>query len=233
MIKTIAIDDEPLALELIRSFCKKFTFIQYELGFTNTAVALEYLGKNPVDLLFLDVNMPAISGLEFYKTLTNKPMLIFTTSYSEYAVDSYELNAIDYLLKPFSFARFEKAIFRVKEKYNLVHHAVVNETEKFLMLKMDYSMVKVILSKILFIEALDNYLKIHLDGQAPVIVRMTLKSLMEKLNETEFVRVHRSYIVSLKRIEFMRNKAVLIAGELIPVGQNYEEALKIALVRYS
>ena len=226
MIKAIAVDDEPLALELIEIYCKSFDFIRLEKWFSKTAAALQYLEKNPVDLLFLDINMPAISGVDFYKSVQHKPMLIFTTSYSEYALESYELDAIDYLLKPFTLNRFEKAVSKANEMYNLVHNATVAEQSKYLMLKVDYGVIKVVLSDILFIEGLDNYLKIHLQNQSPVVVRLTMKTLMEKLNEKEFIRVHRSYIVPVSRIESVKQKIINIAGEEIPVGKNYEKDVK-------
>ncbi len=222
MMKAIAVDDEPLSLEIIENYCKNFSFLQFEKVFTKTGAALQYLEKNPVDLLFLDINMPAMSGVELYKSLQHKPMLIFTTSYSEYALESYELNAVDYLLKPFTLNRFEKAVSKAHELHNLVHHATVAEQSKYLMLKVDYGVIKVVLADILFIEGLDNYLKIHLQNQSPVVVRLTLKSLIEKLPEKEFIRVHRSYIVPVKRIESVKQKIITIAGEEIPIGKNYE-----------
>lgn len=227
MITAIAVDDEPLALELIETFCNKFDFIQFEKGFSKTGVALQYLEKNNIDLLFLDINMPAMSGIDFYKTLQHKPMLIFTTSYSEHALESYELNAIDYLLKPFTLARFEKSVIKVNEIYNLVNNATVTEQLKYVMFKVDYGMVKVLLADILFIEGLDNYLKIHLQNQQPLVVRLTMKALMEKLNKKEFIRVHRSYIVPVSRIEMIKQKIISIAGEEIPIGKNYEEDTKL------
>jgi DNA-binding LytR/AlgR family response regulator len=226
MIKAIAVDDEPLALELIEAFCKNFDFLQFEKGFTNTAAAFLYIEKSPVDLLFLDINMPAESGLDFYQSLPKKPMLIFTTSYSEYALESYDLNAVDYLLKPFTLKRFEKAVGKAHELYNLIHNATASERSKCIMLKVEHGTVKVILDNILFIEGLDNYIKIHLHNQSPVVVRLTMKALMEKLNEKEFIRVHRSYIVPVNRIESFKQKMITIAGEEIPVGKNYEESLK-------
>ena len=226
MIKAIAVDDEPLALDLIETYCSNFDFLHYEKGFTKTGVALQYLEKNPVDLLFLDINMPAMSGMEFYKSLRHKPMLIFTTSYSEYALESYDLDAIDYLLKPFTLNRFEKAVSKANEMYNLVYKATVAEQSKYLMLKVDYGIVKVVLTDILFIEGLDNYLKIHLQNQSPVVVRLTMKALMENLNEKEFIRVHRSYIVPVSRIDAVKQKIITIAGEEIPVGKNYEDDVK-------
>ncbi len=226
MITAIAIDDEPLALELIDTYCKRLDFLALEKTFSNTTQAIQYLQKSAIDVLFLDINMPAISGIELYKSLAHKPMLIFTTSYSEYALESYVLNAIDYLQKPFTFSRFEQAALKAFDRYNLVQKATVTEQTKFILLKVDSGVVKVILSDIVFIEGLDNYIKIHLQRQAPIVARLTMKSLLEKLNGSEFVRVHRSYIVPINKIESIKQKLIAIAGEEIPVGKNYEEGLK-------
>jgi DNA-binding LytR/AlgR family response regulator len=226
MIKAIAVDDEPLALELIEGFCQHFDFLQFRRGFTKTTAALQYLEKNPVHLLFLDIKMPAISGVDFYKSLSYKPMLIFTTSHSEYALESYDLNAIDYLLKPFTLSRFEKAVKKAYSTYNMIHNATVTEQSKYLMVKVDYGIVKIVLADILFIEGLDNYLKIHLQNQLPIVVRMTMKVLLEQLNEKEFIRVHRSYIVPASRIQSVRQNIINIAGVEIPIGKNYKEYLK-------
>jgi DNA-binding LytR/AlgR family response regulator len=229
MMKAVAIDDEPLALEVIDTFCRRFDFLSLEKTFTDTAAAIKYLEKNPIDLLFLDINMPAMSGMDFYKSLQHTPMLIFTTSYSEYALESYDLNAVDYLLKPFTPARFGKAVMKARHIYDLVHNATVAEESKYLMLKVDYGVVKVVLSDILFIEGLDNYLKIYLQNQSPLVVRFTMKSLAEKLNENEFIRVHRSYIVAVNRIDSIKHRIISISNEEIPVGKNYEEQLKVVL----
>ncbi|MBE7172628.1 MAG: response regulator transcription factor [Williamsia sp.] len=229
MIKAIAVDDEPLALDLIQTFCQRFSFLQFEKGFSSTAAAWQYLDKNGVDLLFLDINMPAVSGIDFYKSLRHKPMLIFTTAYTEYALVGYELDVIDYLLKPFTFSRFEKAVQKAEAKHNLVQHATVAEGAKYMMLKVDYGMVKVVLTDILFIEGLDNYLKIYLHNGTPIVVRLTMKALMEKLNPRDFIRVHRSYIIPVNRIEAVKQKMITVAGDEIPVGKNYEDNLKAVL----
>ncbi|MDE1192643.1 MAG: LytTR family DNA-binding domain-containing protein [Arachidicoccus sp.] len=233
MIKAVAIDDEPLALEVVDTFCKRFDFLLLEKMFTDSASALKYLEKNPIDLLFLDINMPAVSGVDFYKSLLHKPMLIFTTSHSEYALESYDLNTVDYLLKPFSFGRFEKALAKARSIYDLVHTATIAEASKYLMLKADYGIVKVVLSDVLFIEGLDNYLKIHLQDRPPLVVRMTMKALSEKLNENEFIRVHRSYIVAVNHIDSLKHKIINIGNEEIPVGKIYEEQLKTILNKRS
>jgi len=229
MIKAIAVDDEPLALELIEAYIKNIDFIQFQKSFSSTGAALRYLERETADLLFLDINMPAMNGLDFYRSLQHKPLLIFTTSHSEFALESYELEAVDYLLKPFTSARFEKAVLKAQQIYNLVHKAITADQSKYLMLKVDYGVVKVMLSDILFIEGLDNYLKIHLQHQPSLVVRLTMKALLEKLNAQEFIRVHRSYIVAVRRIEAVKQKMINIAGEEIPVGKNYEDVLKTVL----
>ncbi|MBS1744571.1 MAG: response regulator transcription factor [Bacteroidetes bacterium] len=233
MIKAVAIDDEPPALAIIDTFCKQYDYLSLEKAFTDTAGALKYLEKNTVDLLFLDINMPAISGMDFYKLLQQKPMLILTTSYSEYALESYNLNAVDYLLKPFTLERFGIAVTKAQQMYEMVHKVKAADASKFLMLKVDYGMVKVVLSDILFIEGLDNYLKIYLQDQPPLVVRFTMKSLAEKLNENEFVRVHRSYIVPVNRIESVKHRIIAIGNEEIPIGKIYEEQLKAILDKKS
>ena len=173
--------------------------------------------------------MPAVSGVEFYRSLSHKPMLIFTTSYSEYALESYDLEAVDYLLKPFTTGRFEKAVAKAKTIFDIVHNAPVACQARHLMLKADYGVVKIVLTDILYIEGLDNYLKIHLQNHAPMVVRLTMKALLEMLPEKEFLRVHRSYIVPVHRIDALKQKIIQVAGEEIPVGKNYEDQLKTLL----
>jgi DNA-binding LytR/AlgR family response regulator len=216
MIRTIALDDEPPALNVLQTFCDKVETIVLEKTFTGTGDALKYLEQFPVDLLFLDINMPALSGIDFYKSIPQKIMVIFTTAYSEYAVESYNLNAIDYLLKPFTFLRFQQAIDKADKYLRL-------EQPKDLVLRVDYGLVKLVLTDILFIEAYDNYLKIHVLNLKPTIVRMTMKTLLCSLPGDLFIRVHRSYIVSLNHIEHVRNKVISVAGQKIPLGSSYEE----------
>jgi len=229
MIKTIALDDEPLAIELIENYCQKFNFIQFEKGFTKSGQALQYIEKNPIHLLFLDINMPSISGIDFYKSLSYKPILIFTTSYSEYALESYSMDALDYLLKPFTLSRFEKAVTKAKDMYNLIQNATISEQSNYLMLKADNGIVKIILNDILFIEGLDNYIKIHFVNASSIVVRLTLKALTDMLSKHQFVRVHRSYIVPISRIASIKQKMIAIGEEEIPIGKNYEEGLKMVL----
>lgn len=221
MIKAIALDDEPPALEIISAFCNRLDSISLERTFTKTGDAFRYLEKFPVDLLLLDINMPSSTGIEFYRSIPQQAMVIFTTSYSEYAVESYNVNAIDYLLKPFTFKRFEQAINKACTHYRFLQPKDTAALQ-YLVLRVDYSLVKIALQDILFIEGLDNYMKIHIQGQAPVVARLTMKALLEKLPANEFLRVHRSYIIPFKRIEHVRNRIITVSGTEIPLGSSYE-----------
>ncbi len=221
MIKAIALDDEPLALDVLQSFCDKIDLIDLQKTFTKSDDAFKYLKKYPVDLLFLDINMPSISGIDFYKKLPHKTMVIFTTAYSEYAVEGFTLSATDYLLKPFSFSRFEQAVEKAYSQWKIQNQ---NPEQQHLFIRADYSLIKILIADILFIEGLDDYLKIHIQNQKTIVARMTLKSILEKLPASEFVRVHRSFIVPIAKIEKVRNKIIYINNEEIPVSASYEMA---------
>ena len=221
MIKAIALDDEPPALDVIESFCCLTDYIDLVKTFTRDEEAMKYLSAFPVDLLFLDINMPSISGIDFKKGLDPNTMVIFTTAYSEFAVEGFNLNAIDYLLKPFTPERFLQAAEKVKAQYQFLHqNALIKPSH--ISIRVDYSLVKVALADIIFIEGLDDYLKIHLLNQKPIVIRMTMKAMMEKLPQSDFVRVHRSYIVPLAKIKTVRNRLIYINGEEIPIGTSYE-----------
>ncbi len=220
MIECIAIDDEPLALELIRAFCENIDFIHLQETFTKTSDALKHLQNNAVDLLFLDINMPDISGIDFYKSLDEKMMVIFTTAHSEYAVEGFELNAVDYLLKPYSPERFEKAVHKAREFYEF-NRKETNDTN-FIFVRADYSLIKIDCNEILFLESTDDYVKIHLLGKKPVMTLGTLKVFEEKLPKNNFIRVHRSYIAALNKIESVRGKNIQLATTEIPISSKYE-----------
>jgi len=221
MLKAIALDDEPLALEVLQSFCNQMEEISLEKTFTKSEDAFKYLKKYPVDLLFLDINMPSISGIDFYKKLPHKTMVIFTTAYSEYAVEGFNLSATDYILKPFTFSRFQQAVEKAHSQWKLQNQ---NPEQLYLFIRADYSLIKILFSDILFIEGLDDYLKIHIQNQKTVVARMTLKVILEKLPSLEFVRVHRSFIVPISKIDKVRNKIIYINDEEIPVSASYEAA---------
>lgn len=222
MIKAIAIDDEPLALEVIKAFCSKVDFVDLQHTFTNLSTANKYLKENTVDLLFLDIRMPAMSGVNFYRSLQEKLMVIFTTAYAEYAVEGFDLSAIDYLLKPIEFERFQQAVEKAKEYYQYKLEGVKHH---YLFIKADYSIHKINTVDILYIESLDNYIKLHLVDGKPILTRMSMKSILEELPQDEFLRVHRSYIVPFSKISAMRNKVLYLDNMEIPVGTNYVDEI--------
>jgi DNA-binding LytR/AlgR family response regulator len=221
MITAIALDDEPPALSIVENFCSRVDFIDLVKTFTNPNEALKHLNKFPVDLLFLDIRMPSVTGFQFRKQVPQEMMVIFTTAYSEYAVEGFNVNAVDYLLKPFTFDRFLQAVNKAQDFYKFYHNHEV-AVEQYLFVRADYSLVKIMLEDILFIEGLDDYLKIHLVGRKPVVARMTMKSALEKLPEKNFIRVHRSFIVPISRIEKVRNKLIYIVDKTIPISSSYE-----------
>lgn len=223
MIRAIAIDDEPPALRVLEVFCAKTDFIELQKTFNKPGEALKHLRKFPVDLLFLDINMPSLTGIELYKQIQQDTLVVFTTAYSEYAVEGFNLNAVDYLLKPFTLKRFLQSAEKVKEAYN-ARKGKSADAVQYLFIRADYSLIKIDINDILFVEGLDDYLKIHLSNAKPVVARMTLKALIEKLPADKFFRVHRSYLVSFQKIESLRNKTIIIAGEEIPIGTSFEES---------
>jgi DNA-binding LytR/AlgR family response regulator len=232
MIRAIALDDEPPALRVLTHFCQQVDFIDLQKTFTRPDDVRQYIHQPGADLLFLDVNMPLVSGTEFYRTLDTAPgqlpMVIFTTAYADYAVEGFALNAIDYLLKPFTFERFLQAVTKASDYLRWQQQSQpAGADQPWLYVRADYTLYKIALADILFIEGLDDYVRIHLQSEPlrPVVARMTMKILLEKLPSTQFVRVHRSYIVPFSRIEGLRNKTVQVADRDIPVGASYEASL--------
>ncbi|MEC4004032.1 LytTR family DNA-binding domain-containing protein [Flavobacterium sp. SUN052] len=225
MIRAIAIDDEPLGLKIITHFCEKIDFITLEKTFTKQSEALKYLKNYPVDLLFLDIQMPNKNGIDFYKMLENDPIVIFTTAYSEYAVEGFNVNATDYLLKPFSEERFITAVQKAQNEFQFRHNASV---QNHLMVRADYKLRRIEYDEILLIEGLDDYIQIHLNNNTRVVTRLSMKSIIEKLPEKEFIRVHRSYIIPIKKVKSLQSKTIQIEDFIIPIGDTYkEEILKI------
>ncbi len=232
MINCIAIDDEPLALEIIEYFCETIPYLNLQKCFTNASEAAKYISTNSIDLLFLDIQMPDISGIEFYKQIQQNTMVIFTTAYSEYAVEGFNLSAIDYLLKPFEQERFKQATEKAQSYYNFLYQSEKN-TIQYLYVRSEYSLVKIPFNEILYIETLDDYIKIHQLGKKPVLTLMSMKSINEKLPNSEFIRVHRSYIVPFNRIESVRGKVISMGITEIPIGKSYEEVFFKAYVSKS
>lgn len=224
-MKAIAIDDEPIALEIIKAHAAKVPFLELKACFTNAFQALEYLQREPVDLIFLDIKMPDISGIDLLKTLSQKPLVIFTTAYSEHAVTSFELDAVDYLLKPFSLSRFIKGCNKAFELYHFRNAATSNE---HLYIKTGYEQVKVLFSDILYLEASGNYVTFVLKDKT-VLSRMTFAEAASLLPPGKFVRVHRSYIVSINKIDKAEKHQVTIHNKIVPVSESYAAELATAL----
>ncbi|MCX2576221.1 LytR/AlgR family response regulator transcription factor [Pedobacter sandarakinus] len=215
----IAIDDEPIALDIIKSHAAKVTSLTLVETFTDAFMAMSYLQQNQVDLIFLDIKMPDISGIDFLKSLSNAPMVIFTTAYSEHAVQSFELDAVDYLLKPFSLARFLKACNKAQEVH-VLRSQRVDLKPTFIFVKDGYEQVKVELAEILYIEASGNYTQIQLNNKM-VSSRITINDLSDLLPKNDFVRCHRAFIVARSKISKFDRNQVWIGEKPIPIGATY------------
>jgi two-component system, LytTR family, response regulator len=219
MLTAIAIDDEPMALEVVKSHASKVPFLDLRVVFTNAIKALEYLKSNPVDLIFLDIKMPDITGIELATLIPEKTMVVFTTAYSEHAVKGFELEALDYLLKPFALGRFLQACQKAQEWHNLRNQQTINS----LFIKTGYDQVKVNFKDLLYCEAKGNYVSFHL-GDEVILSRMTL-SETEKLLPCTFVKTHRSFIANLTHIEKIERHQVTLSGKSIPISSTYYEPL--------
>lgn len=219
MINAIAIDDEPPALEIIQQFCMDIDFIDLKKTFTQPQEALKYLKNYPVDLLFLDIQMPSIQGVDFYKKLNIPIKVIFTTAFPEFAVEGFNVNAVDYLLKPFAFERFEAAAIKALHMFQ----RTTVQQNPYLLVRVDYRLVKIMFDSILFVEGLDDYLKIHITNGSSVVVRMTMKHMLDKLPSDEFVRVHKSFIVALDKIDSIRHKVIAVGEKQVPIGTRFEQ----------
>jgi DNA-binding LytR/AlgR family response regulator len=220
MINAIAIDDEPLALTVLQSLCGKSEIINLQNTFTQPNEALKYLRKHPVDLIFCDIQMPAMTGINLIKSLERNPMVIFTTAFSEYAAVSYELNAIDYLLKPINQKRFTQAITKAQDYFDFINKKD-RDVGKNIFIRADFSLVKIPLDDILYIEGLADYLKIHIRDRKTIVARMTMKDMMEKLPSADFIRVHRSYILPFAKIEAVRGTTIIVGEMEFPIGRTY------------
>ena len=223
-MKCVAIDDEPMALEVIKNFCQRMDDMELDT-FTNPLVGIEHVKRTQPDLLFLDVKMGEVSGVNLAKEIPQGTFLVFTTAYAQYAIDGFDLNAVDFLHKPFSFSRFEKAVNKVQQAIKLVNYSAAPPLEgQEITVKVEYKNVTVQLSSILYIQAMDNYVKIFTVDGRTIITQMSMKALESMLPDNEFVRVHKSYIVPRHRIEsYSRTQLTLTGGTEIPVGRAYAD----------
>ncbi len=221
------IDDEPLAAELLASYAKKIPFLEL-VGTYNSAIdAMKLIRKNPVDLLFLDIQMPELSGLEFATILSPKTMIVFTTAFDRYAVDSYKVNTVDYLLKPISYDAFLQAANKALQKYETRNTQDNNATkDRFFFVKSEYKQVRIDIDDIVYIEGVKDYVKIWLNNPArSVSTLMNMKALENFLPQPQFLRVHRSYIVNTKMIQAIDRQRIIIGDIAIPIADSSKDAI--------
>ncbi|MBV6644835.1 MAG: response regulator transcription factor [Cyclobacteriaceae bacterium] len=222
MINCIAIDDEPLALDLIRGYMQKVPYLNPVGEFGSAQDALEIIRERKVDLIYLDINMPDISGIEFIKSIPSPPKFVLTTAYDQFAIEGFELSAMDYLLKPFSFQRFLKATERVREQGE-VKTRVVATPEEYIMVKVEHYIHRVPVDSIHYVEGYKDYVKIYTDEKEPILTIKSLKSLEELLPSGLFLRIHRSFIVSVNKIKTYRNGKVKLKDTFLPIGESYKD----------
>lgn len=229
MLRCIAIDDEPLALELLEDNISRVPFLQLVAKCDNAMEAMKVLEHEKVDLIFLDIQMPGLTGLQFIQSMTERPMFILITAYEKYALEGYNLDVVDYLLKPVSPDRFVKACNKARELQQLKSkpkETAAEHSNDFFFVNVDYSLLKIVVSDIMWVEGLKDYIKIYLKSStSPVVTRMPMKTIEEQLPASKFVRVHKSYIVSVAYITSIRKTSVFIGNMEIPVSDNYRDAL--------
>lgn len=229
MIRCIAIDDEPLALKQLEFYISKVDFLELEAACHSAVDASKVLDSQPADVLFCDINMPDLDGMSFVKSLASQPMVVFTTAYSEYAVEGFKVDAVDYLLKPFGFNEFEKAALKVKRLYDLENKEEVSilDYDDSVYVKTDYKTVRVEVSSIIYIEGMSEYVKIITENQKdPVIALLSMKKLEEKLPGNRFLRVHKSFIINLSKItQVSKGHVRMQDGSSIPIGESYRDSL--------
>ena len=227
MISCIAIDDEPKALEVIERYCGKTGIVDLKATFREPLKAIEFLNSEKVDLIFLDINMPDLSGMQLVQTLSPRPMIIFTTAYSHYAVESYDLNALDYLLKPITFERFLAAVNKVAAALS-PKNTTANEDEPTVFIKSGPQTYQVKVADILYLEKDGNYITVHIKDKN-ILIRENMGDIFDLVPQTDFLRVHKSYVVAIKHISMIEVHQLVINGEKIPIGSTYREALKTRL----
>lgn len=231
-IRTLVVDDEPLALDLVKDYVAQTPFLELAGSCTNAQEAFERIDAGGIDLVFLDVQMPRMSGLTLMKTLGDDyaPKVIFTTAFGEYAVEGFKLNAIDYLLKPFDFDEFLKAANKARRQIEMEQNASLNQppidTDEYFFVKSEYKLVRIDIARIIYIEGLKDYVKIYLNGEPkPVLTLSSLKAMDNRLPQSKFLRVHRSYIINIDFVRGVeRNLIVLQGNAKIPMGEGYKQS---------
>lgn len=238
MIRTLIIDDEPLALQQLAAYTAKVPFLELVAQCQSAMEAREIMENEQIDALFVDINMPDVNGMDFVRSLQAPPIVVFTTAYSEYAIDGYKVDAADYLLKPFSLDDFRKAAQRVKRRYDMEMAADMPlppadapteekplHDDDTIFLKTEHRVVRVNIADIRYVEGMSEYLKVHLENERPIIMLLSMKKMEERL-PSSFVRIHRSYIVNMKKVkEVTKNRIVMDADTYLPIGDIYKESL--------
>lgn len=229
MMRCLIVDDEPLAQQVIEEFTSRVPFLELVAKCSSATEALEVLRNEQIDLIFLDIHMPRLSGLDFISSLLHPPQFILVTAYSEYALQGFNVNATDYLMKPVPFERFLKAVSKAYELHRLRSKSGQgNEipTERYMMVKSGYQTIKIQFDSILYIEGLKDYVKIYTEGKKAILSLLTMKGLTESLPSEQFLRIHKSYIVALNRITTISRNRVMIGDKWIPVGENFREEFR-------
>lgn len=222
-MRCVLIDDEPLAIEILENYIERLDNKEIVGKFTNSVKALEFLSRHPVDLVFLDIQMPNLTGIDLVKSIKNLPQFIFTTAYPEYALEGFDLNATDYLVKPIPFSRFLQAIGKADDYYRLQENTtrVAND---FIFVRSEYENVRIATQKITYIEGLKDYIKIYTENSPKAILTlMSFKDILERLNHTNFLRVHRSFIVNISQIDSLQKTRIIIGEKYIPIGETYKQ----------
>ncbi len=230
MINCIAVDDEPLALRLLEDNISKCPFLKLVSACNDVFEAMKVLQENKIDLVFIDIQMPGLTGLQFIGSLENKPLVIFITAYKQYALESYDLSAVDYLVKPVALDRFIKACNRAKELYELKvlkQHNTVPSSADYFFMNVDYSQVKVMFDDIICIKGLRDYIKVNLKStKQPLIVRTSIKAVEPELPQNKFIRIHKSWLVAISEIIAIRKNNIFIKEMELPVGETFREAVE-------
>jgi len=243
MLRCLAIDDEPLALAQITGYIKNVPFLELVESCRDAFSALSVLSKTNIDLIFVDINMPDLNGLDFVKSLTYKPIVVFTTAYSEYAIEGFRVDALDYLLKPFSYKDFLRSANKAQQQYEMLNFtkdgsgkalSSALDEEEFLFVKADYKIIKIKISEIKYIESQSEYVKIYQTNEKPIMTLLSLKSIEERLPGALFMRVHRSYIVNLSLVKEVSRAGIVFDTKLVvPVGEQYREKFNDYITQHS
>lgn len=229
-MKVLAIDDEPLALQQLASYIRKIPFFELTAACQSAFEAQTVMEKESIDALFIDINMPDLNGLDFVRTLDTPPIIVFTTAYSDYAVEGYKVDAVGYLLKPFGMEEFQQVANKVKARHELLQQAEASpiDDDDAIFLKSEYKIIRINVDEIRYVEAMSEYLKIYTDHRPkPIVALLSMKKMEERLPASTFMRIHRSYIVNLHKIaELSKNRVLLGADESLPIGDLYREPLQ-------